>query len=330
MYHGERGNWGMVSEFLRSADKLQVLGILTNISGIPRVEHEQELIPKYSKLISRLGIRGSRRLVLGSCDSFVDLNPDGARRALAEFLVKNSSGLRISLQPDRLTVDRFVVDGYLTRGVPETRKFPYEPIYIRPRTQSDSALEEFEALIQRDVTEAQIERFLAANYATVFGSKYDRIETQVWLDVPELDIASRQRRTDVFLRNAVTSDWELLELKRPKARLTGTSRDVPSFSRAVHVAIQQLRNYARHLGQQRVRERLAKRGIHYFNPSLQLVIGKTPSIQVEQWRWLMSTCPQDIKLVPYDVLLAEMRYRILDREKSHSTLGATNNTSQRT
>ena len=111
----------------------------------------------------------------------------------------------------------------------------------------------------------------------------------------------------------MTSDWELFELKRATTKLTGTYRDVPVLSAEISKAVQQLRSYGSLLDQNEVARTLARSGIEYCQPELNLVVGRTPEIPHEQWRWLQRKASGGIKLITYDEVLSEMEARIKDR-----------------
>jgi hypothetical protein len=192
-------------------------------------------------------------------------------------------------------------------GVRFGTSVPLEPVL--PVRRARSVCEAFESLLRNDPKERVIEEFLRANYREIFGFRYDRIATQLWLVLPEADLGHRRRRTDLFLRNAVTSDWELVELKRSHVKLTGTNRDLPALSRQVHAALQQAKNYQRLLQQDRVRRALAREGIEYFEPSARVVIGRKPTIALKEWRWLCAEYGRDPELLTYDDLLQELRQR---------------------
>jgi len=83
------------------------------------------------------------------------------------------------------------------------------------------------------------------------------------------------------MRNALEEDWELFELKRSNVALTKTISDVPLLVTSVNDAIAQVKNYKRILEQDAVKKRLAEDGIEYYEPEINLVIGKNPSIHIK-------------------------------------------------
>lgn len=79
---------------------------------------------------------------------------------------------------------------------------------------------EFNKIINSSAKESVLEEFLRENYQLFFGEKYDTISTQVWLNFTEVDIGGRGRRLDIFMRNAISQDWDIYELKRSNVELT--------------------------------------------------------------------------------------------------------------
>lgn len=111
------------------------------------------------------------------------------------------------------------------------------------------------------------------------------------------------------MRNSVSSDWELFELKKPSVRLTKTVRDVPVFTSEVHAAIAQARNYRQILSQDSVKRKFAEDGIEYYQPEIHVVIGKRPDITNAQWRRMLAD-GQDLKVLTYDSLYKSAEQRL--------------------
>lgn len=309
VYKGRKGQWGLASPFLKSDRKLQTFAFLTNLLGFTKEAYEREIIPVYARIAKRLRLQPSR-LFVGSYDSFLDLSLEETQSAFAKFVLDDTGELRITVSTDGPRVHRVVSERNLSAGVLAPTSEPLQPVFL---LESDnSIIHEFEDLLRRGVTESQLERFLSSNYKLVFGPQYDRIETQLWLRFPELDVTRKRRRLDIFLRNSVTRDWDLRELKRSNIRLTGSARDVPTLARSVVAALYQVRNYARILAQDTVKRRLARDGIEYFEPDLGLVVGRAGEIPHEQWRWLAQS-GGGVKITTYDELLNEARARAIDR-----------------
>jgi hypothetical protein len=95
--------------------------------------------------------------------------------------------------------------------------------------------------------------------------------------------------------------------------LVRSYRDGPVFVAEVAHAITQLKRYSHLLATPTVREQLKRSGIEYFEPTLNLVIGRKPQIPIEQWRWLVARHDKDVRLFTYDDLLTEMKMRLNER-----------------
>lgn len=311
LYKGRVGQWGFIDPFLRQDNALKAVGFVTNLVGIEQQVYQEMLIPAYQRLKRFCGMKKTP-LVVGSCDSFIDLVPEKTERVFQEFISKQSDGLAITVSAGGIHVAEFNNERWMTGGVLSPTTSPYEPVFVSSAVRHRAVLNEFESLIREDALEGKLEEFLVTNYKDIFGNRYDRVETQLWLRFPELDIADHNRRLDVFLRNSIDNDWELFEIKRPVA-VSGTYRDVPVIAKEVTNAIQQVRNYARILSQDKAKRYFAKQGIEYYEPQLNIVIGRTPQIPHAQWRWLKTTNENLVKIVTFDDLISELKCRIDDR-----------------
>ncbi len=312
-YRGQVGQWGMVSPHLVPGKALNEVFFLNNFAGITESECRAGILPRYKKTLKRFKL-SPHIYGVGCCDSFVERNPEKVEKALQILLSQEGEGLRICLQEERTSVGIFRCEKSLFAGVSRHTRQPYEPVLVDTLHEKEDVVAEFETLIEKGAKESELEKFISAHYNDIFGPKYDRIETQLWLRFPRHDIAGKKRRLDVFLRNSVTNDWELFEIKRP-VKLTSTYRDVPVIAHEVTHAIRQIKNYARILSQDMVKKQFAKEGIEYYEPSLNLVIGRTPQIPLAQWRWLLNTCGKDLRIFTFDELLKEMEMRLRDLYK---------------
>lgn len=283
---------------------------LNNFSGLAQSNYLEVIHAKYRSLMDELQV-WSPVIALGNYDSFVEQAPLSTERAFHSFLRVYKEGLCISLS-DRVSINNFSSDKPLFSGVSRESLSPYEPLFTFKQSEHEGVLQEFEALLNREPSEAEIEGFLVSHYKDIFGPKYDRIETQLWLRIPDLDIVGKNRRLDMFLRNTVTSDWELFEVKRP-IRLTTTYRDMPVICKEVSFALHQVKNYARVLSNDLVKRKFAAEGIEYYEPAFHLIVGRKPQIALSQWRQLLVDVDRDVKVITYDDLLNETRARFNDR-----------------
>lgn len=226
--------------------------------------------------------------------------------ALSKFIDKNIDGISFEIDKDIVKVLPFQNQNIISGGIGKHIS-PLETVITTKLVNNYSVFKEFERLIN-DGSENQLEEFIAAHFQLILGNHYDRIETQIWLRFPEVDIANKERRLDIFARNSLLQDWDLFELKKdmPVAKMY---RDVPTFTSEVLSAISQLRNYQRNLQQDKVKNHFAAKGIKYYEPSLNLVVGRTPQIAIEQWR---RACvdQSNINILTYDNLLSQAKNQI--------------------
>ena len=111
------------------------------------------------------------------------------------------------------------------------------------------------------------------------------------------------------MRNSLSQDWELFELKRPNVELIKSISGVPSFTSTVHNAIAQLKNYKNILEQDVVKRKFESEGIYYYSPEINLVIGKKSNITNNTWRKLL-TQDRELKIITYDQLVEDAKVRL--------------------
>lgn len=239
-------------------------------------------------------------------------NDEKYSKRVKDFFLNNDSGICINLSDDKIIASRFVAQREFD-GIVTSPENIFHPV-IKKVIDTDDKLVEFNQLINNDTRESVLEEFLYTYHDLFFGDKYDTLSTQVWLDFPEFDIGNKDRRLDIFMRNSISKDWDIYELKRSSVKLTKTKSDVPMFVSAVHDAMTQLRNYKRILNQDKVKRKFEDKGIKYYNPQFNLVIGKKPNIPDDKWNWLLSHY-SDLNIITYDNLLESAKKR-LDTLKS--------------
>ncbi len=309
-YKGRKGQWGMVSPALTEDDALQTLAFLVNIANVSEDAYHEFIIPKYSQAAAACGIKAD--IYVGSYDSFFAKSPNCTENTIEKYFDNYREGISINLSHDEVYIDQYLSEKYIINGVLPHTLNPCEPVIVNRTVKLNQVFAEFTSLLKESTKEKDLECFLSAHYKEIFGYVYDRIETQLWLKFPEVDIANKNRRLDIFLRNCIENDWELFELKRITP-LTTSYRDVPVFTREIMNALQQTKNYARILSQDSVKKKLAAQGIEYYEPSLRLVIGGRPNMSIQQWRWLKASNESNIKIITYDDLLKELKLRMENR-----------------
>jgi hypothetical protein len=284
------------------------LYVLTNFGGLPEAEYEELLFPQLQETLEKLKLFDGVIHGIGSPDSFFETDPATATRVLETYLASRSDGICISVYPERRSeVGLFTSERHLSAGVSCQTHCPCEPVVKLART--TDVLREFQENLHKDLSEVEWEAFLKEHFRDIFGPRYDRVETQIWLRLPDIDQATKPRRLDILLRNSVASDWELVELKRP-VKIIRSYRDIPVLTAEVQNAIQQVQYYDRMLRSDDVRRQFAKEGIEYYEPELKVIIGRRPAIPLRDWRWVIESCRGNVKVITYDDLIAEMKARL--------------------
>lgn len=273
------------------------------------VDDEKLLYIYENELTSLLG-NEKYRIGAGNLNTFINASQDVVRSTLRGFLDEYDDGISISFSDTGVHASRIITENEFS-GITKVTNLPLQPAFKKVLDKND-ILHSFEKLIFSEAKESQLEEFIHQYYQEIFGGKYDRISTQLWLKFPELDIGNKERRLDVFMRNALEGDWELYELKRSNVELTKSISDVPSLVASVNDAIAQIKNYKRILEQDAVKRTLAADGIEYYEPEINLVIGKKPSIHNAQWRRLLSDNQNGFRILTYDKLLIDATQRLED------------------
>ena len=225
---------------------------------------------------------------------------------VASFFKGQNEGLSIRVSEEEISASYFLGGNEFPGVTAHTHSITQPVIKL---ISMSNVLDEFNVLLNNDSSEQRLEDFLKTHYRFIFGENYDVIKTQLWIKFPQLDIGDSDRRLDIFMRNSVTSDWELYELKRPSVKLTKTVRDVPMFTSEVYNAISQVKNYKRLLSQDSVRRQFEKEGIEYFEPEIHLVIGRRPEITSEQWRRIVAD-ESALKILSYENLYKSAENRL--------------------
>ena len=270
---------------------------------------DEELLDHYQKELSSL-LPDSFEVGIGNINTLMNAqeNPSNEYYKMVEkFFIQNDSGVCITPSDDRILATRFVTEREFD-GIITPSSTVFQPI-IKKVLDADDKLVEFNELINSNVKESILEDFLYANYHLIFGEKYDTISTQVWLDFPEFDIGNQNRRMDILMRDAVLQDWEVFELKRASVKLTKSKSDVPLFVSAVNDAIMQLKNYKYILNKDEVKRSFEQKGIEYFDPKINLVIGNRPNISKKKWDWLLSQY-KDLNILTYGDLYDDAKKRL--------------------
>ena len=86
-------------------------------------------------------------------------------------------------------------------------------------------------------------------------------------------------------------------------------RGVPMFTDLIYQAIAQAKNYKALLQQDAVKRKFAQEGIEYFEPEINIIVGKKSGISTAQWRRMIADHRGDVKIRTYDEFFKEASYR---------------------
>ncbi len=282
---------------------------VSNIEGLQKEVYFNNILPKLAELLKPYEYFFN--IGIGTYDSFIDRVPEKTEIILRSLLTTYPKETSFVFKNGTICIEQHLVENYLRSGVLPQSLAPCDTIISAPPIINIEVFQEFENILNRKFKEDELEKFLCKYYQQIFGSKYDKIETQLWLRFPELDINRKDRRLDILLRNAVERDWELIELKA-NGKIIAKYRDIPTLSARMTGAISQLRNYERILQQDNVKKKMQQQGIEYYEPQLRLVVGGTTEIPIRQWRRIKMENEKGLKISTCEDLIEEMKYRYFD------------------
>lgn len=258
---------------------------INNSTGLDVDVLKKNIIPKYNDLLQNKLNNPNINFNFGNIDTFFELMPYETENSLADFINKNSS-LSILYNDGKYEVSKSIVSNPSTNGFVEgTNHIVDFQINFRKEPFIDSIISELEYLLNKDARENELESFIENYYSYLFGGKYDTIETQILLPPQNNDFNDKKRRIDIFMHNSVSNDWDLFEIKK-NLPIVKNIHNRPEFMTRIYSAIIQLKQYASILKQDVTKEKLKKMGIEYFQPKLNLIVGRTPSLPVSSWQWL--------------------------------------------
>jgi len=176
-------------------------------------------------------------------------------------------------------------------------------------------VEQFEALINRpDVSEQDLQRFFEENPHFLAAGRLMRPIAHARLDTRDGQVLIPDfiLKPIVAMQSSRDSNWEVLDLKKPQARLlSGRGRRV-RFSQDVMSAITQLRDYGdyfRNPSNGRAVRAALGRSVRY--PKLAVLVGRMPSPAEVEALELAQSREADVRIVTYDEILENQRSSLL-------------------
>lgn len=167
----------------------------------------EHLLEYYEKEINAILPNDSFRIGIGNINTIIDspeIKTKGIRQFLNSFLDFYEDGIAVSISADKTDVYSILHEREFSGLLTSTTNI-LSPV-IKRVEKNNEIIKEFNQLINSNVKESVLEEFLQQNYQLIFGERYDRISTQLWLKFPELDIGGKDRRMDIFMRNSISED----------------------------------------------------------------------------------------------------------------------------
>jgi hypothetical protein len=198
------------------------------------------------------------------------------------------------------------------QGVPASVIAPSkQPLYAAPyvphlATIWRGQLEEFEALLaDSNASESTFQRFFERNPHFLQRIEYSRVVAHPSLiredDGPLIP--------DFMLQPLGSKLANILDLKRPDAKLVTGRKDRRHFAQGVHEAIAQVREYRDYFERSDYRRAVEERyGLTAYRPAALIVIGRQPeTVSEEEMKRIEADAPDFVKVQTYDDVLRTMR-----------------------
>jgi Domain of unknown function (DUF4263) len=170
-------------------------------------------------------------------------------------------------------------------------------------------LEEFEELLaDAKSNERNFQVFFETNPHFLRGIDYGRVVTH-----PSLLREDGGALIPDFMLQPLGSNYaDILDLKRPDAKLVTGRKDRRHFAQGVHEAISQVREYREYFERPEYRRAVQERyGLTAYRPSTLIVIGRQPDIvSEEEMKRIAGDVPSFVEVQTYDDVLRRMRQMV--------------------
>lgn len=162
-------------------------------------------------------------------------------------------------------------------------------------------IDEFEALINRvNTTEWDLQRFFIQHPSFLLGSNYARLHSQIGL---VRDDGTRMI-PDFFLERPGTAFADIVDLKKPSAKLVSGPRDRRGLAASLTRALNQVREYREYFEVSATRREFHRRhGFHAYRPAIMVVIGRSVDYLDHLERVRIEGEYKNLQIVTYDDLL---------------------------
>jgi antiviral defense system Shedu protein SduA/AAA domain-containing protein len=294
---------------LTTLSESEILVLLT--SRVELMGGNRTIVARFLKGLNHQGLRPgylTPQIILQLFNSY--MKQGDLSRAVSELLARgvNASNLVILEHEGRLRALP-VFQGSPTEIVAPSKQPLYAAPYVLiPHLSAiwRAQLEEFEDLLaDMRSNERTFQSFFEAYPHFLQGIAYDRVLAHPSLVRDEGGVLI----PDFMLQPLGSSFADILDLKRPGAKLVTSRKDRRHFAHGVHEAIAQVREYREYFENSKYRRTVYERyGITAYRPSTLIVIGRQPeSLTEEEMKRIAGDIPAFVQVQTYDDVLRKMR-----------------------
>jgi hypothetical protein len=166
------------------------------------------------------------------------------------------------------------------------------------------AIEELEQLLGKDSTsESDFQKFFERNPRFLLGDNYCHLHSQIVLLSEDGDLIP-----DFFVERPGTRFADILELKKPGAKIVSGSGRRRGFSAELTQALNQVREYRNFFENKATREEFYRRyGFRAYRPSVCIVIGRSWEYVDHMERIQIEDEYKNVRVLTYDDILARAK-----------------------
>ncbi len=188
--------------------------------------------------------------------------------------------------------------------------FPARGNVLDPRSDdsyaiTSSGIEELEWLVNSNANESAFQNFFQNNPLFLLGMEYKNLYPQLILEHDDGKLIP-----DFFLEYLDGGFLDILDLKRPSARIAKFPKNRQGLTAAVHESVNQLRTYRNWFDDRSNRQSFRKRypGLDAYKPRIIVVMGRTSDFQSKVLRQMLKEdIPSFTQLWTYDDVLNRAR-----------------------
>lgn len=167
-------------------------------------------------------------------------------------------------------------------------------------------LDEFEYLLNNgQIKEGDFQQFFESYPHFLKGIEYSKVVSHPIL---EKDTCEGELIPDFFLQPLNSNFCDIVELKKPEAKVFIGEKKFLKFSYQLEKSLAQIKDYRNYFDDKLNREKVYnKYGLTAFKPNLSLIIGRDHvTISEEKIRLILNDMPRGINIITYDQLFKRM------------------------